>query len=53
MSRQNMLMKINLDGISARLSSVARLHPTLAILYRAGMTNVVLHFLFMQQNQRV
>ena len=24
-----------------------------ATLYRAGMTNVVLHCLFMQQNQRV
>jgi hypothetical protein len=30
-----------------------RRYPTLATLYRAGMTNVVLHCLFMQQNQRV
>ena len=27
--------------------------PHIATLYRAGMTNVVLHYLFIQQNQRV
>jgi hypothetical protein len=27
--------------------------PHIATLYRAGMTNVVLHCLFIQQNQRV
>jgi hypothetical protein len=30
-----------------------RRQPTLVTLYRAGMTNVVLHCLFKQQNQRV
>ncbi len=41
------------SNVQSCASDVVPYRTGLATLYRAGMTNVVLHCLFMQQNQRV